>query len=62
MKKIYFVTATNTDIGKSYGCEVFLKKFAQKGEKVGYLKPIETGVINKPIDGTKLLNLTKKLN
>jgi len=62
MKKIYFITATNTDVGKTYASEVFLKKFAKEGKKVGYLKPIETGVKNLPLDGTKLLHLTKKLN
>ena len=62
MKEIYFITATNTDIGKSYASEVFLKKFAKKGKKVGYFKPIETGVLNTPLDGTKLLKITKKLN
>jgi len=61
-KEIYFITATNTDIGKSYASEVFLKKLAKKGKKVGYFKPIETGVITHPMDGTKLLNITKKLN
>lgn len=61
-KQIYFITATNTDIGKSHAAEVFLKKFAQQGKKVGYFKPIETGVVNFPLDGTKLLNITKKLN
>ena len=61
-KEIIFITATNTDVGKSYACEVFLKKFALNGQKVGYYKPIETGVIDEPIDGTKLLNITKNLN
>jgi len=61
MKHIYFVTATNTDVGKSYACEVLLKRFS-KTSKVGYFKPIETGVIDTPIDGTKLLNLTQQLN
>jgi len=62
MKKIYFITATNTDIGKSYASEVFLKNFSKKGKKVGYFKPIETGVITQPLDGTKLLDITKELN
>jgi len=62
MKEIYFITATNTDIGKTKACEIFLKKFAKDGKKVGYLKPIETGVDTQPLDGTLLLNLTKELN
>lgn len=62
MKKIFFVTATNTDIGKTYACEIFLNKLTKDGEKVGYFKPIETGVNSKPTDGVKLLSITKKLN
>jgi len=62
MKEIYFITATNTNIGKTKACEVFLKKFAKDGKKVGYFKPIETGVVNQPLDGMLLLHLTKKLN
>jgi len=61
MKEI-FITATNTDIGKTYAAELFLKYYAKKGLKVGYFKPIETGVINSPLDGMKMLNLTKELN
>jgi len=62
MKEIYFITATNTNIGKTTASEVFLKQFASKGKKVGYFKPFETGVVNNPEDGLKLLNLCKKLN
>ena len=62
MKEIYFITATNTDVGKSYACEVFLKKFAQDNKNVGYFKPIETGVETLPQDGLKLLNLVQQLN
>jgi dethiobiotin synthetase len=62
MKQSFFVTATNTDVGKSYACEVFLKKFAQQGYKVGYFKPIETGVENLPQDGSKLLKIVQELN
>ncbi len=61
-KQIYFITATNTDVGKTYASEIFLKKLALEGKKVGYLKPIETGVDKFPLDGTKLLDITKELN
>jgi dethiobiotin synthetase len=57
-----FITATNTDVGKSYACEKFLKYYAKQGLKVGYFKPIETGVAPVPPDGNKLLNLVKELN
>jgi len=62
LKKIYFVTATNTDVGKSYACEILLKKFAKKNKKVGYFKPIETGVKAVPLDGNKLLKIVQSLN
>lgn len=57
-----FITATNTDVGKTYASEQFLKYYAKKGLKVGYFKPCETGVKATPLDGNKMLNLVKKLN
>jgi len=62
MKEIYFITATNTNIGKTKASEKFLEKFSSLGKKVGYFKPIETGVIDEALDGVKMFNLTKKLN
>ncbi len=62
MKKILFVSATNTDVGKTYACGKLLEHYAKKGFKVGYLKPFETGVVDFPLDGTKMLNLVKTLN
>lgn len=62
MKKILFVSATNTDVGKTYACGKFLEHYAKKGFKVGYFKPFETGVVDFPLDGTKMLNLVKTLN
>ena len=61
-RKNLFITATNTDIGKTYASELILKYYAKKGLKVGYFKPIETGVTSLPIDGNKMLNLVKELN
>jgi dethiobiotin synthetase len=61
-KRIIFVTATNTNIGKTKGCELLLKKFAKEGAKVGYFKPIETGVKDLPKDGMSMLKLVKRLN
>jgi len=60
--KTIFITATNTDVGKSYASEKFLRYYAKQGLKVGYFKPIETGVAPLPPDGNKLLNLVKTLN
>jgi len=60
--KSLFVTATNTDVGKTYACEKILLHLANKGFKVGYFKPFETGVINLPEDGSSMLELTQVLN
>ncbi len=62
MNKSLFISATNTDIGKTYACEKFLRYFAKAGLKVGYFKPFETGVVDFPLDGSKMLELVKKLN
>lgn len=60
--KTLFVTATNTNVGKTYACEKLLKYYAKEGFKVGYFKPCETGVEDLPLDGNKMLNLVKELN
>jgi dethiobiotin synthetase len=62
INKSLFITATNTDVGKTYASEKFLRFFAKQGLKVGYFKPCETGVIDFPVDGNKMLNLVKELN
>lgn len=61
-KEIYFITATGTNIGKTYASAIFLERFARDGRKVGYYKPIETGVVTTPSDGSLILSLVKKLN
>jgi dethiobiotin synthetase len=61
-KEIYFVTATNTNIGKTKASEIFLMRFASQGKNVGYFKPIETGIKNIAQDGAKIFKLVKKLN
>ncbi len=60
--KSIFISATNTDVGKTYACEIFLKALSKLGLKVGYFKPCETGVMDKPLDGSKMLDLVKSLN
>ncbi|DAB27411.1 MAG: dethiobiotin synthase [Sulfurimonas sp. RIFOXYD12_FULL_33_39] len=62
MAKRIFVTATNTDIGKTYTTKLLLKEFASRGLKVGVIKPIETGVVDYPADGEELLECVKELN
>ena len=62
MAKRIFVTATNTDIGKTYTTKLLLKEFASRGVSVGVIKPIETGVEEEAIDGKELLTCIKSLN
>lgn len=62
LNKSFFITATNTDVGKTFASEKFLNFFHSLGLKVGYFKPCETGVTSLPIDGNKMLNLVKELN
>ena len=61
MEKI-FITATNTDIGKTYTTLKLIEHFSQQGKKVGAIKPIETGVKDIPLDGEKLLLKQQKHN
>ena len=63
MAKKIFITATNTNIGKTYTTKLLLQEYARDGFKVGVIKPIETGVINNEyLDANELFNLVKKLN
>ena len=62
MSKRIFITATNTDVGKTYATTLLLKEFASQGLRVGVFKPIETGVKTLPLDGKKLFDLAKELN
>ncbi len=60
--KLLFVTATNTDIGKTYASLQLIKEFAKEKIRIGVCKPIETGVENYPIDATKLLKKVQEYN
>jgi len=63
MKKRIFVTATNTDIGKTYTTKLLLKEYASRGIRVGVMKFIETGVVDGIYpDGDILLSLIQELN
>jgi len=57
-----FITATNTDIGKTYATCKLLEEFSRQGLNVGIFKPIETGVVDEPYDGKLLLETAKKYN
>lgn len=60
--KAIFVTATNTDIGKTYATLKLIEAFSKKGFKVGVFKPIETGVEGIAHDGKLLLEKCRKHN
>jgi dethiobiotin synthetase len=63
LAKRIFVTATNTDVGKTYTTVKLLREYASRGVRVGVIKPIETGVINGIYpDGDLLLETLKELN
>ena len=63
MTKRIFVTATNTNIGKTYTTKQLLREYASRGYKVGALKPIETGVAGGYAeDAEELLEVVKELN
>ena len=60
--KSLFITATNTNIGKTYTTLKLLHILNDKGYKVGAFKPIETGVDGLPLDASLLLKTCQKLN
>ncbi|MCH9740671.1 MAG: dethiobiotin synthase [Epsilonproteobacteria bacterium] len=60
--KLLFVTATNTDIGKTYTTLKLIELFANQGIKIGVCKPIETGVNNTPLDASQLLQKVQQYN
>ena len=63
MKKRIFVTATNTDIGKTYTTLKLLEHYASQGIKVGAIKLVETAVVDGVYpDGDLLLAKLKELN
>jgi len=60
--KRLFITATNTDIGKTYTTLQLLDALTAMGYRVGVYKPIETGVNGLPADGSLLLKHAQNLN
>ena len=57
-----FITATNTNVGKTYTTMRLIEALSQKGYKVGVMKPIETGVREIPEDATRLFEYAKTFN
>ena len=47
MSKKVFITATGTDIGKTYVSALIVKKMRESGFNCGYFKPVLSGVIEK---------------
>ncbi len=62
MTKRIFVTATNTDIGKTYAALKLIETFTALCYRVGAVKPIETGVQSLPADGERLLQAIQRHN
>jgi dethiobiotin synthetase len=60
--KLLFVTATNTNVGKTYTTIKLIESFAKQGILVGVCKPIETGVIEEPLDAKTLLKTVQRYN
>lgn len=64
MKGGYFITGTDTGVGKTIVSAAILRAFIKKGIKVGAMKPIETGCLNKdgimlPSDGMFLRDMAE---
>ena len=47
MSKNIFITATGTDIGKTYVSALIIKKMREVGLNCGYFKPVLSGVVEK---------------
>ena len=52
MSKNIFITATGTDVGKTYISALILKKMREAGFNAGYFKPVLSGVVE---EGGKLI-------
>lgn len=57
-----FITATGTNVGKTYTTIQLMEALASKGLSVGVYKPIETGVVDTAPDATILLEACQKVN
>lgn len=62
MAKRIFITATNTNVGKTYMTLQLMRHYADKGFRVCAYKPIETGVIDQPVDAQALYGLMQTVN
>lgn len=62
MAKRIFVSATNTDIGKTYTTKLLIEAYSKMGLRVGVYKPVETGVVDFPVDGKSLFDTASSFN
>ena len=60
--KLLFITATNTDIGKTYTTLKLIETLAHRDVSMGVCKPIETGVTSLAPDAFALLTCVKNYN
>ncbi len=57
-----FITATNTDVGKTYTTIKLIETLSDMGVNCGVCKPIETGVEEYPKDASLLLESVSRYN
>lgn len=57
---ILFVSATDTGVGKTYISAILVEYLKNKGVNVDYIKPIETGVAEKPEDAYRVSSILGK--
>ncbi len=57
-----FVTATGTNVGKTYTTLQLIQAFSKGTIRVGVCKPIETGVEDVPVDAKMLLEACQAVN
>ena len=57
-----FITATDTNVGKTHTTQQLIALAAKSGLRPGVCKPIETGVEEEPYDGAKLLKTCQRYN
>ena len=57
-----FISATGTEVGKTYATLKLIEAFSRVGIRVGVYKPFETGVKTLPLDAKTLLESCKKYN
>ena len=57
-----FVTATGTNVGKTYTTLQLIRAFSKRNIRIGVCKPIETGVDTVPLDAKILLEACQRTN